>query len=65
MLSTASRVAENRQIRRSTKEILRGKFKNKIGQEKFIFNRKLYHSTFIMPRIGSFGPLIRIKYKLE
>ena len=67
MLSTASRVAENRQIPKSTKEILRTEFrsKNKIGQEKFIFNRKLYHSTFFMPRIGSFGPPIRIKYKLE
>ena len=67
MLSTASRVVENRQIRRSTKEILRGEFrsKNKIGQEKIIVNRNLYHSTFIMPRIGSLGPPIRIKYKLE
>ena len=39
MLSTASRVTENRQIRKSTKEILRSEFrsKNKIGQEKFIF----------------------------
>ena len=67
MLSTASRVAENRQIRKSTKKILRSEFrsKNKIGQEKFIFNRNLYHSTLLMPRIGSFGPPIRIKYKLE
>ena len=37
----------------------------KIGQEKFIFNWKLYHSTFFMPIIGSFGSPIRIKYKLE
>ena len=67
MLLTASRVVENRQIRKSTKEILRSEFrsKNEIGQEKFIFNRKLYHSTFFMPRIGSFGPPIRMKYKLE
>ena len=37
----ASRVAENRQIRKSTKEILRSEFrsKNKTGQQKFIFNR--------------------------
>ena len=66
MLSTASRVAENRQIRKSlsTKEIMRSEFrlKNKIGQEKLIFNKKLYH---FMPRIGSFGLPIRIKYKLE
>ena len=69
MMSTASRVAENRQIRKSTKEILRTEFrsKNKMGQEKFKLNRKLYHSTctFFLPRIGSFGPPIRIKYKLE
>ena len=67
MLSTASRVAENKQIRKSTKEILRSEFrsKNKIGQEKFILNRKIYHSTFFMPRIGSFGPPTWIKYKLE
>ena len=67
MLSTASRLAENRQIRKSTKKILRSEFrsKNKIGQEKFIFNRNLYHSRLLMPRIGSFGPPIRIKYKLE
>ena len=60
-------MAENRQIRKSTKEILRSEFrsKNKIGQEKFIFNRKLHHSTFFIPRVGSFGPPIRIKYKLE
>ena len=63
MLSTASGVAENRQIRKSTIRKLRSEFrsKNKIGQEKFIFNRKLYHSSFFMPRIGSFGPPIRIK----
>ena len=38
---TASRVAENRQIRKSTKEILRSGFrsKNKTGQQKFTFNR--------------------------
>ena len=67
MLSTASRVAEIRQIRKSTKEILRTEFrsKNKIGQEKVKLNRKLYHSTFFLSRIGSFGPPIRIKYKLE
>ena len=47
--------------------MLRSEFrsKNKIGQEKFIFNLKLYHSTFSMPRIGSIGSPIRIKYKLE
>ena len=67
MLSTPSRVAENWQIRKSTMEILRSDFrsKNKMGQEKFIFNRNLYHSKFLMPRIGSFGPSIRIKYELE
>ena len=64
---TASRVAENRQIRESTAEILRSEFrsKNNTGQQKLIYHRKLYHSTFYMPRIGSFGPFIRIKYKLE
>ena len=67
VLSTASRVAENRQIRKNTKAILRREFrsKNKIGQEKFTFNWKLYHSTFFMPRISLFGSFIRIKYKLE
>ena len=36
----ASSVAENRQIRNSTKEILSSEFrsKNKTGQQKFIFN---------------------------
>ena len=64
---TASRVAENRQIRESTEEILRREFrsKNNTGQQKLVYHRKLYHSTFYMPRIGSFGPFIRIKYKLE
>ena len=40
LVLTASRVAENRQIRKSTKEILRSEFrsKNKTGQQKFIFN---------------------------
>ena len=63
MLSTARRVAENRQILKSTKYILSSEFrsKKKIGQEKFIFNRKFYHSSFFMPRIGAFGSPIRIK----
>ena len=41
LVLTASRVAENRQIRKSTKEILRSEFrsKNKTGQQKVIFNR--------------------------
>ena len=41
LVLTASRVAENRQIRESTKEILRSEFrsKNKTGQPKFIFIR--------------------------
>ena len=60
-------MAENRQIRESTAEILRSEFrsKNNTGQQKLIYHRKLYHSTFYMPRIGSFGPFIRIKYNLE
>ena len=64
---TASRVAENRQIHKSAKGIWRTEFssKNKTSQQKFIFSRWLYHSTIFMPRIGSFGPSIRIKYKLE
>ena len=64
---TASRVAENRQIRESTEEIFRSEFrsKNNTGHQKLIYHGKLYHSTFYMPRIGSFGPFIRIKYKLE
>ena len=45
---TASRVAENRQIRESTEEILRSEFrsKNSTGQQKLIHHRKLNHSTF-------------------
>ena len=41
LVLTASRVAENKQTRKSTKEILRSEFrsKNKTGQQKFIFNR--------------------------
>ena len=41
VLSTASRVAENRQIRKSTKEILRSEFRsnNKTDQLKFISKR--------------------------
>ena len=64
---TASKVAENRQLRESTEEILRSEFrsKNNPSQQKLIYHRKLYHSTFYRPRIGSFGPFIRIKFKLE
>ena len=67
VLLTASRVTENRQIRKNTKEIWRSELRsgNKIAQKQFIFNRKFYYSTFCMLRIGSFGPPIRIKYKLE
>ena len=41
LVLTVSRVAEKRQIRKSTKEILRSKFSsnNKTGQQKFTFNR--------------------------
>ena len=41
LVMTASSVAKNRQICKSTKEILRSEFrsKNKTGQQKAIFNR--------------------------
>ena len=50
VLSTASRVAENGQIRKNSKEISRSEFrsKNKIGQETFIFNSVKALSLYVL-----------------